>query len=121
MEVEKIEKTIRKVQQDSFTVLEFISVFKELHPEDWKRLAKLPKSLGEKRRYTVTRYLSNRLDLYSSKADSLLMPFTRYSEGKFKDYRKTTEKKRKFFGSPWIAIFKKKEGRGLENNSPFKG
>lgn len=108
LEVEKIEKTIRKVQQDSFTVLEFISVFKELHPEDWKRLAKRFGQLGEKRRYTVTRYLSNRLELYSSKADSLLMPFTRCSEGKFKNYRKTTEEERKLFGSPWIAIFKKK-------------
>jgi len=57
----------------------------------------------------VTTYLSNRLDLYSRKPYSLLVTFTRYSEGKFKDYRRTTKEERKYFGSPWIAVFKKKE------------
>ena len=104
---EKIEETIKSLPQSSFTVLDFIEVFKELYLQDWKRLVE---RFGEKRRYTVTTYLSNRLDLYSRKPNSLLVPFTRYSEGKFKDYRKVTKEEQKHFGSPWIAVFKKKEG-----------
>jgi len=37
-----------------------------------------------------------------------LIKFTRYREGKFKDYRKTTDEERKAFGSPWMAIYSKK-------------
>jgi len=48
----------------------------------------------------VATYFSNRLDVYSQKIRSILVPFTRYKKGKFKDYRKTTEEERKVFGSP---------------------
>jgi len=109
LEEEKIEETIKRIPQSSFTVLDFIEVFKELYPEDWKGLVERFGQFGEKRRYTVTTYLSNRLDLYSRKPYSLLLPFTRYREGKFKDYRKVTKEEQKRFGSPWIAVFKKKE------------
>jgi len=105
---EKIEETIRRIPQGSFTVLDFIQVFKASYSEDWKRLVERFGQFGEKRRYTVTTYLSNRLDIYSQKPHSLLQPFTRYSEGKFKDYRKTTKEEQKHFGSSWIAVFKKK-------------
>jgi len=105
---EKIEETIKRIPQSSFTVLDFIQVFKALYLEDWKRLVERFGQLGEKRRYTVTTYLSNRLDIYSQKPHSLLQPLTRYSEGKFKDYRKTTKEERKHFGSSWIAVFRKK-------------
>lgn len=108
LQEEKIEETIKRLPQSSFTVLDFIEVFKELYPQDWKRLVERFGQFGEKRRYTVTTYLSNRLDLYSRKPYSLLLPFTRYSEGKFKDYRKVTKEEQKHFGSPWIAVFKKK-------------
>jgi len=104
---EKIEETIRRTPQSSFTVLDFIQVFKELYSDDWKRLVERFGQFGEKRRYTVTTYLSNRLDFYSQKPHSLLQPLTRYSEGKFKDYRKTTKEERKQFGGSWIAVFKK--------------
>jgi len=109
LEERKVEETIKRIPQSSFTVLDFIVVFKDLYPEDWKRLAKRFGQFGEKRRYTVTTYLSNRLDLYSQIPRSLLYAFTRYSEGKFKDYRKTTKEEKKYFGSPWIAVFKKKK------------
>jgi len=109
LEEEKIRETIMRIRRSSFTVLDFIEVFKELYPNDWKQLAERFGQLGEKRRYTVSTYLSNRLDLYSRKADSVLLPFTRYSEAKFKDYRRTTEAERKRFGSPWIAVFKKRK------------
>lgn len=105
---EKIVETIKRISQSSFTVLDFIEIFKVLYLEDWKRLVKRFGQLGEKRRYTVKTYLSNRLDLYSRKPHSLLFPLTRYSEGKFKDYRKTTREERKYFGSPWIAVFRKR-------------
>ena len=108
LDEKKIEETIKRIPKNSFTVLDFIEVFKVLYPEDWERLVQRFGQFGEKRRYTVTTYLSNRLDLYSRKPNSLLVTFTRYSEGKFKDYRRTTKEEKKYFGSPWIAVFKKK-------------
>ena len=108
LEEEKIEEAIKKVPQSSFTVLDFMETFRELFPADWKRLVDRFGRFGEKRRYTVTTYLSNRLDLHSRKDQSLLQPFTRYSEGKLRDYRRTSKEERKHFGSPWIAVFKKK-------------
>jgi len=106
---EKIEETIRKIPRSSFTILNFIEVFKALYPEDWKRLIERFGRFGEKRRYTVTTYLSNRLDVHSQKPNSLLHPLTHYNEDKFKDRRRTTNEERKYFGSPWIAAFKKKK------------
>jgi len=106
---EKIEETIKRLLQSSFTVLDFIQVFKASYSEDWKRLVERFGQFGEKRRYTVTTYLSNRLDIYSQKPHSLLHSLTRYSEGKFKDYRKTTKEEQKHFGSSCIAVFRKKE------------
>ena len=108
VEEEKIEETIRNISEDVFTVLDFIKVFERLYPEVWEQLVKKFGLFGSKRRYTVTTCLSNRLDVYSQKPHSILVPFTRYKQGKFKDYRKTTEEERKIFGSPWIAMFKKK-------------
>ena len=63
--------------RSSFTVLDFIQVFKALYAKDWKRLKERFGQFGEKRRYTVSTYLSNRLDLYSQKSHSLLRPFVR--------------------------------------------
>ena len=108
LEEEKIEETIIRIPQHAFTVLDFIQVFQDLYPADWARLVERFGQFGERRRYTVTTYLSNRIDLYSRKPHSLLLPFTRYSEGKFKDYRRATEAEGEHFGSPWIAVFKKK-------------
>nr|MDO8133918.1 hypothetical protein [Candidatus Njordarchaeum guaymaensis] len=109
LEEEKIEDTIKRIREASFTVLDFINLFKTLHPQDWDQLVKRFGTFGEKRRYTVTTYLSNRLDVYSQKANSLLVPFVRWKQGKFQDYRRTTDEERKSFGSPWIAVFKKKK------------
>jgi hypothetical protein len=111
LEEKKIEKTIERIRNDSFTVLDFIDAFKVFFAEDWKLLRERFGEFGEKRRYTINTYLSNRLDLYSQKPHSLLQPFTRYSQGKFKDYRRTTKDEKNRFGSPWIAVFKKKPRR----------
>jgi hypothetical protein len=62
---------------------------------------------GNKRRYTVSTYLSNRLDMYSQKSYSLLFRFAKHKEGEFRDYHRTTLVEDRFFGSPWIAVFKK--------------
>jgi hypothetical protein len=109
LEEEKIERTIRAVTNVSFTVLDFMAVFKREYPEDWKNLVERFGQFGSKRRYTITTYFSNRLDVYSQKPDSLLEPFTRYKQAKFEDYRRTTPEGRKVFGSPWIAVFRKKK------------
>jgi hypothetical protein len=108
LEEGKIEETIRRIPANEFTVLDFTDVFKSLYPDDWGRLVERFGQLGEKRRYTVTTYLSNRLDVYSRKSHSLLRPFTPYSKAKFTDYRKPTEEERERFGSSWIALFRKK-------------
>ena len=108
IEEKKIEETIKNIHKSSFTVLDFAEVFKSLYHEDWMKLVKRFGLFGSKRKYTITTYFSNRLDVYSQKPYSILVPFTRYKEGKFKDYRKTTEEEKKAFGGSWIAVYKKK-------------
>jgi len=104
----KIEGVIRRIGYKSFTVLDFTETLRVLYPQDWKTLVKRFGEFGEKRRYTVTTYLANRLDLYSHRPNSLLVPLTHYSKGKLKDYRKTAREERRGFGSAWIAVFTKK-------------
>ncbi len=99
------------IPQDSFTILDFIQIFRRRYPEDWTRLTERFGEFGEKRRYTVTTYLSNRLDVYSQKPHSVLRPLTHWSEGRFADRRRTTTEERKVFGSPWIAVFRKREAK----------
>lgn len=108
VEEKKIEETLKNIPKDSFTVLDFTELFRRIYPEQWKRLVERFGLFGSKRRYTVATYFSNRLDVYSRKPHSILAPFTRYKERKFKDYRRTTEEERKVFGSPWIAVYRKK-------------
>jgi hypothetical protein len=103
-----IEETINRIPSDSFTVLDVINTMRSAFPKDWERLVQRFGLFGTKRRYTVATYLSNRLDTYSRKRHSKLFPFTRYSEGRFRDYRRTCEEERKVFGSPWIAVYRKK-------------
>lgn len=108
IEEKKIEETIENIPKDSFTMVDFTEVFRRIYPEEWKRLVERFGLFGSKRRYTVTTYFSNRLDVYSQKQNSILAPFTRYKEGEFRDYRRTTEEEGKVFGSPWIAVYRKK-------------
>jgi len=93
LEEKKIEKTITNILRDSFTVLDFIKVLKTEYSEHWKRLVERFGLYGSKKRYTVTTYLSNRLDIYSHKPYSRLLPLTRFKESK-KDYRRPTEKEK---------------------------
>lgn len=107
----KIKETIKRIRRSSFTVIDFIEVFRTSYPSDWKRLVERFGQFGQKRRYTVTTYLSNRLDLCSRKAGSLLLSFTTYSEARFKDYRSVTEQERKQFGGTHIAVFRRRKAR----------
>jgi hypothetical protein len=109
LEEEKIERTIRAVTNDSFTVLDFMAAFKRNYPVDWGKLVERFGQFGSKRRYTVTTYFSNRLDVFSQKPNSILESLTRYKQAKLKDYRRTTPEERKVFGSLWIAVFRKKK------------
>jgi len=108
VEGNKIEETIRSIREDSFTVLDFIATFRKIYPEDWETLVEKFGVFGSRRRYTVSTYHSNRLNAYSHKPHSILKSFARYKEARFKDYRKTTEDEKRVFGSPWIAVFKKR-------------
>ena len=108
LDEQKVESTVKTIEKDAFTVLDFIEAFRLLYPHDWARLVKRFGKFGEKRRYTVTTYLSNRLDVYSQKPESLLRSFTSYSKGKFRDYRNVMDNERQYFGSQWIAVFRKK-------------
>ncbi|TKJ29320.1 MAG: hypothetical protein CEE40_08780 [Chloroflexi bacterium B3_Chlor] len=109
VEKEEIVKTIRSMLQSSFAVLDFLEVFHLLYPKDRERFGERYAQFGEKRRYTVTTYLSNRPDLNSRQPGSLLLPLTRYSGDGTKDYKRRTAEERKRFGSPWIAVFRKRE------------
>ncbi len=112
LEEDKIVATIRQISSRSFTVLDFIEVFKIQWPADWRRLVARFGQLGEKRRYTVTTYLSNRLNVYSQKPGSLLRPLIHYSQAEFKGRRRTSQQEQRRFGSQWIAVFRKRGSSG---------
>jgi hypothetical protein len=105
---EKIKKTIEAIPSASFTVLEFMKTFAEEFPAEWKRLVKRYGLYGSKRRYTVATYLANRLYTYSHKSSSILRPFRRFEKGGKGDYRKSSKEEREKFGSPWIAVYRKR-------------
>ncbi|MCJ2520232.1 MAG: hypothetical protein LN412_04700 [Candidatus Thermoplasmatota archaeon] len=91
LEEENIAETSRGIPQDSFTTLDFVRVFRALCSEDWRRLVERFGEFGEKRRCTVATYPSNRLDSYSQKPDSLLIPppaTARTSSGTMEELRK---------------------------------
>lgn len=115
LEETKIARTVERIPRASFTVLDFIEVFRRTYAVDWERLVARFGQLGEKRRYTGTTYLSNRLDLYSQKSGSRLRRLVHWNEGGFADRRRTTREERKVFGSPWIAVFRKRPRRARSN------
>jgi hypothetical protein len=108
LEEEKLERAIRSVRKRSFTVLEFSAALRAVYPEDWSRLTERFGEFGEKRRYTISTYLSNRLEVYSRKPHSLLRPHEHYGEADFAGYRRPAAEERERFGSPWIAVYKKR-------------
>lgn len=108
---EKIIETIEKLPNNSFSILDFMGIFKRSFPHDWKRLVERFGLFGEKKRYTVATYLANRLYVCSHKPGSILKPFCKYTKGKKPDYRRATKEERESFGNHWIAIYRKVEKR----------
>jgi len=102
-------ETIEKLPKSSFTILDFMTALKELFPNHWQKLVERFGLFGEKKRYTVATYLANRLYLYSHKPQSCLEPFQKYRKGGRGDYRRAAKEERESFGSPWIAIYRKRE------------
>jgi hypothetical protein len=103
-----IESTIRSMRKRRFTVLEFADALKRRHPPVWRELVDRFGEFGEKRRYTVSTYLSNRLEEYSRLRGGLLARHARYSENRARGYRRPTESEKERFGSPWIAVYRKR-------------
>lgn len=99
--------------------MDFIETLGRLYHEDWKSLSRRFGLFGDKRRNTTSTYLETGLMYTRIKPYSTLAPFTRYSEGRFTDYRKATDQERKTFGSPMIVVFRKREKQ--EDNSKFAG
>jgi hypothetical protein len=107
LEERKLVDTIDRLPENSFTVLDFMTTFKRLFPDEWQALVERFGLFGQKERYTVATYLANRLYTYSHKSESCLVPFQRYASGAKGDYRRATKEERKIFGSPWVAIYRK--------------
>jgi hypothetical protein len=113
---EQIESTIRSLRKRQFTVLDFGDTLRRQHPETWTALVSRFGEFGEKRRYTVSTYLSNRLEEYSRRQGGLLQRHPRYGEDRDRGYRRPTAAERKRFGSPWIAVYRRRPAgkrRGL--------
>jgi hypothetical protein len=103
-----IESTIRCLRRRQFTVLDFGDALRRKHPATWKELTDRFGEFGEKRRYTVSTYLSNRLEEYSRRRGGLLQRHARYNENRARGYRRPTEAEKERFGSPWIAVYRKR-------------
>jgi hypothetical protein len=105
---EEIESTVRAIRKREFTVLDFGDRLRTRNPGIWQALTARFGEFGEKRRYTVTTYLSNRLEEYSRRADGLLERHPHYSEDREAGYRRPDAEERTRFGSPWIAVYRKR-------------
>lgn len=108
LDKDTIESTIKSIQKHEFTVLDFGDVLKRQHPALWASLVDRFGKFGEKRRYTVSTYLSNRLEEYSRGGSGLLKSHPHYSDDREQGYRRPTDEEKKRFGSPWIALYRKK-------------
>jgi hypothetical protein len=108
---EEIESTIKSLRKREFTVLDFADALRHRHPELWTTLVGRFGEFGEKRRYTVSTYLSNRLEEYSRAGDGLLEPHPHYGEGRQRGHRRPSAEERARFGSPWIAVYRRNRPR----------
>jgi uncharacterized protein YifE (UPF0438 family) len=108
---ETLEAVIRRLRRREFTVLDFADALRRQMPETWSALVARFGEFGEKRRYTLSTYLSNRLEEYSRREDSLLERHPHYMEDRAAGYRRPTPAEKKRFGSPWIAVYRKRSGR----------
>lgn len=107
--VEEVEAVIPHMPE-TFTILDFVAAFAEQFPELWQQLVDRYGLYGSGTRYSALTYLSNRLSAYSKhKALGLLelMPVGwKPEEGRYQ--RRTTPEERQRFGSPWIAVYRRR-------------
>jgi hypothetical protein len=108
LERETIESTIRSMRRREFTVLDFGDAPRKRQPGIWQDLVTRFGQFGEKRRYNVSTYLSNRLEEYSRLDSPLIERHQCYSEGRELGHRRPTENEKKRFGSPWIAVYRRR-------------
>ncbi len=104
-----IETTIKSMRKREFTVLDFGDALGKKHRVVWSRLVARFGQFGEKRRYTVSTYLSNRLEEYSRGGAGLLEKHPHYGEDRERGYRRPTEDEKARFGSPWIAVYRRRD------------
>jgi len=106
----ELEAIIRQMP-DAFTILDFVEAFQELLPDLWQQLIERYGLYGSGTRYSALTYLSNRLSSYSKrKTPGLLEPMPvgwKPEEGRY--LRRTTLEERQRFGSPWIAVYHRRE------------
>lgn len=107
---EELETVIRQMP-NTFTVLDFADAFHELLPDLWRQLVDRYGLYGSGTRYSALTYLSNRLSSYSKRrTPGLLEPMPvgwKPEEGCY--LRRTTPEERQHFGSPWIALYHRRE------------
>ncbi len=53
LEEEKITTTIKKLRKSSFSILDFMELFKKLFPNEWEKLVERFGLFGERKRYPV--------------------------------------------------------------------
>lgn len=102
---------IEKLTKSSFSVLDFTATFRRVFPDEWEQLVERFGLFGEKKRYTVSTYIANRLYAYSHKPGSYLKPFRKYARGGKGDYRRATKEEMVRFGSAWMAVYRRVEKR----------
>ncbi len=111
LEEKAIAAVVERIPKSAFTVLEFMKHLEDFHPQVWNSLLERYGIFGQGRRYTAATYLSNRLVAYSQKEEALFHPFRGWQRGRVPpspDYRRPTAEEKKRFGSPWIAVFRKR-------------
>ncbi len=110
--VEQVEAVVRQMPE-AFTILDFVEVFRQQFPELWQQLVERYGLYGSGTRYSALTYLSNRLSAYSKrKVPGLLEPMPvgwKPEEGRY--LRRATPEERKHFGSPWIAVYRRRRPR----------
>jgi hypothetical protein len=103
IEEKKTEKTIETIPKEAFTELT------SLHARSRTAFREGLDFLGTKEDTQPQRTFQTGLMYTRIKPYSTLASFNRCSEGRFTDYRRATDQERKTFGSPMIAVLRKRE------------
>lgn len=108
--LDELEAVIRQMP-DAFTILDFAEAFARQFPESWQALVDRYGLYGSGTRYSALTYLSNRLSAYSRrKTPGLLEPMpVGWKPQESRHLRRTTRRERQGFGSPWIAVYRRRK------------